>query len=126
MNTTLVKDSLGWGFLLWFVGYILGIAFFFVLPAAWIGWAIMPLGILMTMWVALQKINATAWGYYIMLAIAWLVIAVVLDYFFIVQIFKPVDGYYKIDVYFYYLFTFLIPVLVGYWRVRHPLKRTSK
>ena len=47
----MLKDSLGWGFLLWLVGYALGIAFFAVLPARLIGWAVMPLGIALTLWV---------------------------------------------------------------------------
>jgi len=40
MAKLLVKDSLGWGFLLWLVGYILGIALFFVIPSDLIGWVV--------------------------------------------------------------------------------------
>ena len=39
--------------------------------------------------------------------------AVVLDYFLIVKLFHPVDGYYKLDVYLYYVFTFALPIVVG-------------
>jgi hypothetical protein len=40
----------------------------------------------------------------------------VFDYFFIVKAFNPPDGYYKLDVYVYYLLTFIIPVAVGWWK----------
>ncbi len=54
--------------------------------------------------------------YYLKIAIAWTVIAVVLDYFLLVQLFKPADGYYKLDVYFYYTTTFILPLLVGIFK----------
>jgi hypothetical protein len=34
---------------------------------------------------------------------------------FVEKKWMPADGYYKIDVYLYYAFTFLLPILVG-WR----------
>ena len=48
MNKRLLRDSLGWGLALWFIGYVLGIILFFLLPARLIGWAIMPIGLLIT------------------------------------------------------------------------------
>ena len=48
MTAQLLKDSLGWGFVLWLVGYVLGLALFFALPPSLIGWAIMPVGIALT------------------------------------------------------------------------------
>jgi len=42
-------------------------------------------------------------------------IAVIFDYLFLVKMFKPTDGYYKLDVYLYYILTFLLPLIVG-WR----------
>jgi hypothetical protein len=39
----------------------------------------------------------------------------VFDYFLLVKVFKPVDGYYKLDVYLYYVLTFILPLIVG-WR----------
>lgn len=54
-------------------------------------------------------------SYYFCVAIVWTLIAVVLDYVFIVKAFKPADGYYKPDVYLYYVLTFILPLLVG-WR----------
>jgi hypothetical protein len=42
MDRQLLKDSLGWGSILWLIGYILigyilGIVRFFVLPPSWLG-----------------------------------------------------------------------------------------
>jgi hypothetical protein len=48
------------------------------------------------------------------------VIAVLGDYLFIVKAFKPADGYYKLDVYLYYVLTVIIPVAAGWRRtLRH-------
>jgi len=52
------------------------------------------------------------------MAVVWTLIAIVFDYFFIVKAFKPADGYYKLDVYFYYIFTFLMPLIFGWWKTR--------
>ncbi|HSX25071.1 MAG TPA: hypothetical protein VLG69_03845 [Candidatus Andersenbacteria bacterium] len=115
MNTQLLKDSFGWGFLLWFIGYVLGFILFpFVSPSV-IGWVIMPIGIVITLWVLLKKVQADSLQYYFLLAIIWTLIAIVCDYVFLVKFLKPSDGYYKLDVYLYYLLTFLLPMLVG-WR----------
>ena len=115
MNKQLLKDSLGWGFILWLIGYILGIAFFFVLPPSILGWVIMPIGILITLWVLLKKVKSDTFQYYLMLGIVWTVIAIVFDYLFIAKAFAPADGYYKLDVYLYYALTFIIPLIIG-WR----------
>ena len=32
MNKQLIRDMLGWGIVLWLIGYILGFVFFFILP----------------------------------------------------------------------------------------------
>ncbi len=122
MDNKFSKDSLGWGIGLWIVGYVLGIIFFMVMPANLIGWAIAPIGILITLWVLIKKINPaegeTGGGiiYYLKIAIAWTVIAIVFDYLFLVLLFKPVGGYYKLDVYIYYTVTFMLPLLVGIFK----------
>ncbi len=41
MSSQLWKNTLGWGFALWFIGYALGIMLFAILPPALIGWAIL-------------------------------------------------------------------------------------
>lgn len=108
-----LKDLLGWGFLLWLMGYGLGIMLFTVVPINLIGWIIMPIGVLVTLWVLFKKIESRSFEYYLKLAVVWTLIAVVFDYFFLVKAFKPADGYYKLDVYLYYALTFILPLAVG-------------
>lgn len=114
MNKQLLKDALGWGFLLWLTGYMLGIIFFMVVPPPMVGWVIMPIGIVITLWVLLKKIKGISLRYYFLLGIAWMLIAVVFDYLFLVQVFNPTDGYYKLDVYLYYTLTFVLPLIIGW------------
>ena len=116
MNKNLLKDSLGWGFFLWLIGYILGIILFFFVPPSVLGWIIMPIGVAITLWVLLGRIKAEAFQYYLILAVVWTAIAVAFDYLFIVKTLKPADGYYKLDVYLYYAFTFILPLVVGWWK----------
>ena len=117
MKNPIIKDALGWGILLWLFGYLLGIALFFVFPPSIIGWIIMPLGWILTLWVLIKKIHGTAFQYYLIIAIVWTLLAVLLDYFLLVKLFHPADGYYKIDVYIYYLFCFFSPLVIAYWKL---------
>lgn len=114
MTKKFLKDSLGWGFALWLIGYILGIILFSIVPASLIGWVILPIGIILTLWVLLRKVRGDSFRYYVWLAIVWTLIAVIFDYLFIVKAFNPTDGYYKLDVYLYYALTLIIPVLIGW------------
>jgi hypothetical protein len=115
MTKHLLKDALGWGFVLWLIGYALGIMLFAFIPASLIGWIITPIGITITLWVAFKKLKGDTLGYFAVVALVWLVIAIVGDYLFIVTAFKPADGYYKLDVYLYYGLTLAIPLFAG-WR----------
>ena len=115
MNKQSLIDSLGWGFVLWLIGYILGIILFFVLPPSLIGWFILPVGLIITLWVLLNKVKGDKLQYYLILAAVWTVIAVILDYFFIVKMLNPADGYYKLDVYLYYALTLITPLVIGWW-----------
>lgn len=115
MSRQLFKDIFLWGFLLWLFGYILGIVFYMFLPKPLIGWAIMPLGILFALWVLLKKIRLYTLREYLLLGAGWVLIAVIFDYIFLVQLFKTGISYYKADVFLYYLITFLLP-FIGYWR----------
>jgi len=115
MNKQFLKDGFGWGFILWLIGYGLGIMLFTIVPLSVIGWVIMPIGAVITLWVLFKKINSTAFVYYVKLATVWVIIAAVCDYFFLVKAFKPADGYYKLDVYLYYALTFALPIFAG-WR----------
>jgi hypothetical protein len=117
MKKQLPKDTLGWGVLLWLIGYLLGILLFPFVPPNMIGWVIMPIGTIITLWVLLKKIKTSSILYYLKLAIVWTLMAIVFDYLFLVKVFKPADGYYKLDVYLYYLLTFVLPLLVGWWKI---------
>lgn len=113
MNKQFFKDSLGWGFLLWLFGYVLGIILFMVVPTSLVGWIIMPIGTIITLWVLFKKIKSRQFKYYLILAIIWTLIAIIFDYFFLVKLFKPADNYYKLDVYLYYILIFVLPLFVG-------------
>lgn len=116
MNKKLLKDALGWGILLWFIGYALGIVLFMIVPPSMIGWILTPIGIALTIFVLLKRIDSKDLSYYILLALIWTTIAIIMDYFFLVQLFKPEDGYYKLDIYIYYASTFILPLLVGLYK----------
>ena len=118
MNTQLVKDALGWGFVLWLVGYALGMVLFAFVPVSLIGWIIMPIGSVIALWVAFRKVNGRTLRYYCLVALIWALLAVLGDYAFIVKALKPADGYYKLDVYLYYALTLAIPVFAGWRRTR--------
>jgi hypothetical protein len=113
-----LKDALGWGFVLWLIGYALGIVLFTLVPAGLIGWIITPFGAAMTVWVAFRKVNGNSLLHYGLVALVWLLVAVVGDYLFIVKAFAPADGYYKPDVYLYYALTLAIPLYTGWRRTR--------
>jgi hypothetical protein len=116
------KDALGWGLVLWLIGYVLGIILFMVIPTALIGWVILPIGTIVAIWVLFKKVRSESFKYYVLLAIVWVLIAIVLDYFLLVKLFNPADGYYKLDVYLYYALTFVLPLLVG-WRKSSPISQ---
>ena len=115
MNKQLLKDAFGWGFGLWLIGYVAGIALYPVVSTSVIGWIIMPFAVVLTLWVLWSKVRSESIQHYLIVAAVWTAIAVVCDYLFLVKLFDPSDGYYKLDVYLYYSLTFLLPLLVG-WR----------
>ena len=115
MSKQLVRDAFGWGFALWLIGYVLGILLFAVVPGNLIGWVIMPIGIAVALWILLKKVKGDSLRYFAIVGLVWLLIAILCDYFFLVLLFKPADGYYKLDVYIYYAVTLLLPLAVG-WR----------
>lgn len=125
IDQQLMKDSLGWGLALWFLGYVLGIILIFVVPASLIGWIIMPIGTIVTFWVLFKKVKADSFRHYLILAVVWTAIAVVFDYLFIVKTFNPTDGYYKLDVYVYYAITFVGP-LIAAWLKRYHLHQNGE
>ena len=116
MQRFVIRDCIGWGVLLWLIGYAFGIVLFPLVPPAMLGWYIMPIGLLVTAFVLWKWVRVEAWSRAVLLGIIWCAIAVVLDYVFIVKMLKPADGYYKLDVYLYYASAFLLPVIAALLR----------
>jgi hypothetical protein len=122
MNKQQLLDMFGWGIGLWLFGYVLGIVLFMVVPPTLIGWVLTPIGVAVTLWVLNKKIASKNFGYYLYLGFAWTAVAVVFVFLFLVMVFKPADGYYKLDVYLYYLLTFVLPVVAGWYKTRRGTK----
>jgi hypothetical protein len=108
-----IKDAVGLGTLLWLFGYVASLVLFFSPFVNNMGWIISaiftPVTIAITwLWFRLRDLPLL---YFVKVGIAWTVIAIVLDYLFIVQLFQAT--YYETDVFVYYALTFLIPAGVG-------------
>jgi len=110
LSNVFVRDMLGWGLLLWLFGYLLGFAFYGFVTPAFIGWYVMPLGIAVTCLVLWKRVRIASMSNAVLLGVGWSVIAIVCDYIFIIKLLNPPDGYYKLDVYIYYILTFALPV----------------
>lgn len=123
MSKKRLVDLLGWGFILWLIGYGLGIILFTLVPISLIGWIITPIGVAITLFVLFKKIKSVSVNYYLAISISWTFIAVICDYFFLVKAFHPADGYYKLDVYLYYFLTFTLPLAVWYLKTHSVSKK---
>lgn len=104
-----------WGFFLWLFGYILGFIFFAFVPKEQIGIYILPLGVTFTIWVLIKKTKREKLIDYLTLSIIWTLLAIALDFLFIVKLLNSLD-YYKFDVFVYYLLTFVLPIAVGIYK----------
>jgi hypothetical protein len=113
-----IKGALGLGIVLWLFGYLTSMVLFFSPFASIMGWIITaiftPVTIVVTWWWFRTK-NLTLADFALVGAL-WTVIAVVFDYLFIVQLLKAT--YYGPDVFVYYILTFLIPIVVGFYLLR--------
>jgi hypothetical protein len=114
----IIKDTAGLGIALWLIGYLASLALFVSPYAGIMGWILIavftPVSIAIVFW-WFRKRKGLSLKYYAEVGVAWVIIAVVLDYLFIVLLFQAT--YYGIDVFVYYALTFLIPVGVGYYLV---------
>ena len=112
-----LKDTAGLGTLLWLLGYLASMVLYFTPLAGSMGWVIAavltPVTVVVAWW-WFAKRERLPLCYYAGVGVAWMVIAVVLDYLFIVQLFKTTT-YYAPDVLLYYALMFLIPVGVGWY-----------
>ena len=111
----ILKDALGPGTFFWLIGYLAGMVLFFTPFSNSMGWIILvlftPFTIGVTWWWFRSR-ERLSLPYYAGVGVAWMLIAVVLDSFFIVTLFKSTT-YYAPDVFLYYALMFLIPVGVG-------------
>ena len=114
-----VKNMLTWGFILWLVGYIAGFILFFVVPKAYIGYVITPFATIFTIWVLIKKVKRPELMCYFGTGLIWTIMAMILDYLFIVLLLKAGSSYYKPDIYLYYSLTFTLPIAVGYYKFKH-------
>jgi hypothetical protein len=109
-----IKDTAGLGVVLWLIGYLASLVLFFSPYAGIMGWILLavftPVTIAVTWWWFRQR-ERLPLQYYACVGVAWTLIAVVLDYLFIVLMFQAT--YYESDVFVYYAVTFLIPLGVG-------------
>ncbi len=115
MQQQVLKDTLGLGTFFWLAGYLASLVLFFSPIASSTGWILLvvftPFTLWVTWWWFRQRVRLPL-TYYAGVGIIWLLIAVVLDYLFIVLLFNAI-GYYMPDVLLYYALMFLIPVGVG-------------
>jgi hypothetical protein len=114
-----IKDTAGLGTGFWLIGYLASLALFISPFAGTMGWILLavftPVTIVIVWWWFRQR-EGLSLPYYAGVGVAWVLIAVVLDYLFIVLLFQAT--YYGPDVFVYYAVTFLIPVGVGLYLQR--------
>ena len=114
-----IKDTAGLGTGLWVIGYLASLVLVFTPFAGIMGWILFaiftPATVAIAWWWFRQR-EALPVQYYAGVGAAWVLIAVVLDYLFIVLLFQAT--YYGPDVFVYYVVTFLIPVGVGLYLQR--------
>ncbi len=110
----IAADGLLWGFILWLLGFALGMLVYPFVEERWIGIFVLPVLLPVTVWVAYRRLRAgpfPAW-YPAAVGAVWAALAVALDWAFLVQAFD-VEGYYDADVVAYYILALAIPVVVG-------------
>ena len=118
-----IKDTVVLGLGLWLIGYLASLVLFFSPYAGIMGSILLiiftPVTIAVTWWWFRQRKGLSV-EYYAKVGIAWVLIAIVFDYLFIVQLFQAT--YYEADVFVYYVMTFLIPVGVGFYLIQNQNK----
>jgi hypothetical protein len=114
----ILRDTLYAGTLLWIAGYLASMAVYFSgLNYDFWGKVVLLVYIPCTFVVTLRYFSGRdlTLPYYCLVGLAWSIIAVLLDYPFIVLRFGAFQ-YYTPDVYLYYAAMFIIPVVVGVYR----------
>jgi hypothetical protein len=110
-----LRDTAGPGTFFWLTGYLASLVLYFSPFSYYMGWIILviftPFTIGVTWWWFRER-ERLSLLYYAGVGVAWTLLAVVLDYLFIVLLFNATE-YYAPDVLLYYALMFLIPVGVG-------------
>jgi hypothetical protein len=106
--------DIGLGLLIWLIGYIASIVLWGAVSPDMLGWVLFVVFLPLMIYIPYSRFRnrKETVGYYLLMASVWVLIAVVLDYLFIVQMFNS-QSYYKLDVYVYYAITFIAPFLIG-------------
>ena len=78
----------------------------------------MPLGIAITCFVLWKWVHPGSLRDGVLIGSGWAAIAIACDFAFIVKLFNPPDGYYMLDVYLYYIVTFVLPIGAAWLRRR--------
>jgi hypothetical protein len=111
----ILRDTVALGTLLWLIGYLASLVLYFSPFSYSMGWIILvvftPFTIGVTWWWFRRREHLSL-QYYAGVGVAWTLIAVMLDYLFIVLLFKATT-YYALDVFLYYALMFGIPAGVG-------------
>jgi len=110
-----LKDTAGLGTFFWLLGYLASLVLYFSPVPYSIGWILLVIFTPFTIWVTwwwFSQRERLPLQYYAGVGMAWMLIAIVLDYLFIVLLFNAAE-YYMPDVFLYYGLMFLIPVGVG-------------
>lgn len=111
-----LRDAVGLGIVFWLAGYLLSLVLFFTPLARIMGWILFacmtPVVAFVTYWYFSRR--SLLLSYFLQIAVAWTVIAIVSDYLFIVMLFHP-SSYYQSDVLAYYAVTFLLPLAIGWY-----------
>jgi hypothetical protein len=122
-----IKDTAGLGTGLWLIGYLASLVLFFTPFAGIMGWILLAIFTPVTIaiaWWWFRPRERLDLQYFAGVGVAWVLIAVVLDYLFIVVAFQAT--YYGVDVFVYYAVTFLIPVGVGLYLLRKRNEQVAK
>lgn len=123
-----LRDTAILGTLFWLIGYLASLLLYFLPVPYSIGWVLLVIFTPFTIWVTwwwFKRRGPLPLSYYAGVGIVWMLLAIVLDYLFIVKLFNAVE-YYVPDVLLYYALMFLIPVGVGIYLERKSGKTTGQ
>jgi hypothetical protein len=109
----ILTDTAGLGTFLWLLGYFASLLLYTTPLQPLMGWILLIVFTPVTVAVAFWwfRWRSLPLEYYVRVGLAWMAIAVVLDYLFIVLLFSAT--YYGADVFVYYALAFIIPVGTG-------------